>query len=94
MASQSSKKKAAPAKTKQGASATTTRKKSAAKKQPVKKKSAVSVKNVKDQTVESTKPSNESRVLPGLLQGLQSVFDKIHKDSRKREDHQEKSLIR
>ncbi|MEW8053295.1 MAG: hypothetical protein AB2792_08860 [Candidatus Thiodiazotropha sp.] len=103
MASQTSKKKAAPAKTKRAASAATSRKKQTAKKQStatrkkqtVKKQSAdtATTTNAKEtQTIESTKQSNESRVLPGLLQGLQSVFDKIHKDSRKREDHQEKII--
>ncbi|MEJ2622785.1 MAG: hypothetical protein P8163_21880, partial [Candidatus Thiodiazotropha sp.] len=40
----------------------------------------------------SSKTSAESRVLPGLMQGLQSVFDKIHKDNQIREDHHEKII--
>jgi tape measure domain-containing protein len=71
MASQTSKKKAAPAK----------------------KQAAHTTANVKDaQHTDSTQHASESRVLPGLLQGLQSVFDKIHKDSRERDDHQEKII--
>ena len=31
-------------------------------------------------------------MLPGLLQGLQSVFDKIHQDNQLREEHQEKII--
>ncbi|MET0089257.1 MAG: hypothetical protein ABW068_04415 [Candidatus Thiodiazotropha sp.] len=34
----------------------------------------------------------DNGVLPGLMQGLQSVFDKIHKDNKTREDHQEKVI--
>ncbi|MES9969649.1 MAG: hypothetical protein ABW092_06410 [Candidatus Thiodiazotropha sp.] len=101
MASQTSKKKAAPAKNQSAASGTTTRKKrtvkkpaaTTRKKQTVKKQSAKSAaKTVAKKTTEEKKPSQESRVLPGLMQGLQSVFDKIHKDSREREDHQEKII--
>jgi methyl-accepting chemotaxis protein len=39
-----------------------------------------------------TEPSPESRVLPGLMQSLQSVFDKIHKDNQVRDDHQDKVI--
>lgn len=34
--------------------------------------------------------ARENRVLPGLMQSLQSVFDKIHKDNQLRDDNQEK----
>jgi uncharacterized protein YoxC len=88
MADQTSKKKAAPAKAKRAASTTATRKKQATKKQP-----AQTTANTMDtQTSVSPKQTSESRVLPGLLQGLQSVFDKIHKDSQARDDHQEKII--
>ena len=36
--------------------------------------------------------SNDSRLLPGLMQGLQSVFDKIHKDNKDRDQAQEKII--
>jgi len=37
-----------------------------------------------------TEAKTENRVLPGLMQSLQSVFDKIHKDNQLRDDNQEK----
>jgi tape measure domain-containing protein len=89
MANQTSKKKAAPGKKAQPASRTkTATKKQTTKKQP----SATAAKPKPKQAAEKAKQNNESRILPGLMQGLQSVFDKIHKDSREREDHQEKII--
>jgi septal ring factor EnvC (AmiA/AmiB activator) len=63
-----------------------TRKKTAtAKKKSVKKKVApASTKRVDENT--------DNRVLPGLMQSLQSVFDKIHKDNQVRDDNQEKLI--
>jgi uncharacterized protein YoxC/uncharacterized coiled-coil protein SlyX len=66
----------------------TTRKKSTAKKVSAK----TTAPTTQTKPVESKKEAHENRVLSGLLQGLQSVFDKIHKDSRQREDHQEKII--
>lgn len=98
MASQTSKKKAAPVKKTTGATtrkkqtakkqSASTRKKQAVKKQPAKRTRTTAV----SKAATPVKEGGENRVLPGLLQGLQSVFDKIHKDSRDREDHQEKII--
>jgi methyl-accepting chemotaxis protein len=43
-------------------------------------------------TAGNTKSSTESRVLPGLMKSLQSVFDKIHSDNQVRDDNQEKFI--
>ena len=62
---------------------------------PVKKKATASKKSTKKTTTRSAKSANnasENRVLPGLLEGLQSVFDKIHKDNQVREDHQDRII--
>ncbi|MCU7935053.1 MAG: hypothetical protein KZQ99_09255 [Candidatus Thiodiazotropha sp. (ex Dulcina madagascariensis)] len=85
MANNTSKKKAAPAKAKRAAPAATSSKKSASSNrtgQTAARKAAA----------KTEKPTNDNRVIPGLLQSLQSVFDKIHKDNRVREDHQEKII--
>ncbi len=90
MADQISKKKAAPPKKKarRAAASTTASKKQTPKKQPARS----TPKAAAAQSAEPTRQNGENRVLPGLLQGLQSVFDKIHKDNRDREDHQEKII--
>ncbi|MCU7859353.1 MAG: hypothetical protein KZQ86_05860, partial [Candidatus Thiodiazotropha sp. (ex Lucinoma kastoroae)] len=88
MPNNTSKKKAAPAKAKRSASATKVSKKSTQKRQPTQTTAQTSPKTA----TKSTKQSSDGRIIPGLLQGLQSVFDKIHKDNRVREDHQEKII--
>jgi uncharacterized coiled-coil protein SlyX len=92
MASQTSKKKAAPAK--RNASASTNRDKQVAKKKPTAKKESPQTPADTEDTKpgDSKKETQENRVLPGLLQGFQSVFDKIHKDSRERGSQQEKII--
>lgn len=65
--------------------------------EPPMKKAAATKKSVKKRATPATKPKagagiQESPVLPGLMKSLQSVFDKIHKDSVVREDHQEKII--
>ncbi|MCG7958354.1 MAG: hypothetical protein JAY69_04730, partial [Candidatus Thiodiazotropha taylori] len=82
MATSTTKKKAAP----KAKSSATSRKKSTA------KKSASTQTTKSAGPDKSTKSANDNRVLPGLMQGLQSVFDKIHKDNQIREDHHEKII--
>ncbi|MEW8497172.1 MAG: hypothetical protein AB2699_01600, partial [Candidatus Thiodiazotropha taylori] len=82
MATSTTKKKAAP----KAKSSATSRKKSTA------KKSASTQTTKTAGPDKSTKSANDNRVLPGLMQGLQSVFDKIHKDNQIREDHHEKII--
>jgi len=65
--------------------------------QPPKKKAQTTKKTVKKKAAPASQHHSkagiqESPVLPGLMQSLQSVFDKIHKDSVVREDHQEKII--
>jgi uncharacterized protein YoxC/uncharacterized coiled-coil protein SlyX len=67
--------------------------------QPTKKKTTTTKKTVKKKAAPAAKHAHapkpgiqESPVLPGLMKSLQSVFDKIHKDSVVREDHQEKII--
>jgi uncharacterized protein YoxC len=79
MTTKTSKKKAAPVK----ASSTSTTKNT-------KKKSVT--RNTTAQKSQAEKSSPENKVLPGLMQGLQSVFDKIHKDNKVRDDHHEKII--
>jgi uncharacterized protein YoxC len=64
---------------------------------PTKKKEPES--STKKQTLEtengkqeSTAAKPENSMLPGLMKGLQSVFDKIHKDNRDRDHAQEKII--
>lgn len=58
------------------------------------KKKTTTKKRVKKKAVPAAakraEPKAESRVLPGLMQSLQSVFDKIHNDNQLRDDNQEK----
>ncbi|MBV2091983.1 MAG: hypothetical protein KUF72_13965 [Candidatus Thiodiazotropha sp. (ex Ctena orbiculata)] len=82
MATSTTKKKAAP----KAKSAAASRKKSTAKKSPSAQQSKAANQD------KGTKSATENRVLPGLMQGLQSVFDKIHKDNQIREDHHEKII--
>jgi uncharacterized coiled-coil protein SlyX len=90
MADQISKKKTAPPKKKARRATTggTTGKKQTVNRQSAKSKPKEAV----AKSAEPTRQNGENRVLPGLLQGLQSVFDKIHKDNREREGHQEKII--
>lgn len=53
--------------------------------QPPKKKTAPAADT-------NTAAPQENRILPGLMKGLQSVFDKIHTDNQVRSDHQEKVI--
>jgi uncharacterized protein YoxC/uncharacterized coiled-coil protein SlyX len=62
----------------------TPNKKPTSRKKTVKKKAAPAAKKAQS--------SQENRVLPGLMQSLQSVFDKIHTDNQVRDDHQEKII--
>ena len=73
----------------------TTKKPAATKKTAATKKPAATKKTAKKKAAPAAspaQPSQETRVLPGLLQSLQSVFDKIHKDTQTREDHQDKII--
>jgi uncharacterized protein YoxC len=80
MATNTTKKKAATAST------TNSKKKSATKKTTATQQHE----SVNQDT--SSKAAADNRILPGLMQGLQSVFDKIHKDNQIRDDHHEKII--
>ncbi len=45
-----------------------------------------------EEAAESVIKEDEPPVLPGLIKGLQSVFDKIHKDNRDRDSTQERAI--
>jgi uncharacterized protein YoxC len=84
MATNTTKKKATPAKAKTSGTANSKEKSTA-------KKASTSQQKV-SASPSSSKTSAENRILPGLMQGLQSVFDKIHKDNQIRDDHHEKII--
>ena len=92
------KKKAA---TKKTAAKKTAPKKAAVKTTPVRKttpkktaaKSGTSKRTTAGSAAQrTTERRSEFKLLPGLMQNLQSVFDKIHTDNQFRDDHQDKVI--